>query len=82
MEKGMKAERMKEILGSHHDFKYEVERYLINEKHQVLFILKYHCKFNPIERVWGQLKITTRATCNTCNSFQHLEKMVKHFKPP
>ena len=75
----MKAERMKEILRSHHDFKYEktkVERYLINEKkHRVLFIPKYHCEFNPIERVWGQSKKTTRATCNY--SFQQLEKMVE-----
>ena len=31
-----------------------------------LFIPKYHCELNPIERCWSQAKRYTRAHCNYC----------------
>ena len=75
---GMRGEEMRRILGSHSDFLYEktkVEQYLEKEKgHRVLFFPKYHCEFNPIERVWAEAKKYTRARCNY--SFQQLERTV------
>jgi len=41
----------------------------------VLFFLpKFHCKLNPIERVWAQAKRYSKAYCN--NSFVFLHKNV------
>ena len=72
---GMKADKMREVLGNFSDFRYKktkVERYLENERiHRVIFLPKFHCEFNPIERVWGQAKKTTRATCKY--SFKQLK---------
>lgn len=64
---GMKAEDMRKELGSHQDFKFEktrVEHLLKGHGHRVLFIPKYHCKLNPIKRVWAIAKQYTRAHCN------------------
>ena len=65
---GMVADKMREALGSHPDFKYEksrVERYLVEEKGHIVYLLpKHHCELNPIERVWAQSKRYTRAYCN------------------
>ena len=75
---GMKAEDMRKVLGSHHDFKYEktrVEHYLHQRGHRVLFIPKYHCKLNPIERVWAEAKRFTRKHCNY--TFPQLERTVE-----
>ena len=33
------------------------EDYLVKRGHIVLFIPKFHCELNPIERVWGQAKV-------------------------
>ncbi len=58
--RGMKAETMREMLGSHPDFKNEkssIERFLGEEKKHIVYMLpKYHCELNPIERVWAQAK--------------------------
>ena len=76
--RGMNAERMREILGSHSDFKNEksrIERFLVEEKgHIVYFLPKYHCELNPIERVWAQAKRYTKAYCNY--SIQSLRKNI------
>ena len=65
--KGMNGDQMREILGSHEDFKNEkslIERYLGEEKkHIVYFLPKFHPELNPIERVWAQSKKYTRAHC-------------------
>ena len=58
--KGMNADKMREILGSHPDFRNEKNRieWMLTEKHGHIayFLPKYHCKLNPIERVWAQAK--------------------------
>ena len=63
---GMNENKMREVLKSHPDFKNEkckiekckIERLLTDEHgHIAYFLLKHHCELNPIERVWGQLKI-------------------------
>lgn len=62
----MVADDMHLVLGNHHDFKEEktiVEHYLL-DLGKVYFIPKFHCEFNPIERVWGQDKVYTRKYTN------------------
>ena len=65
--KGMNADRMREILRSHPDFKNEknrIERLLTEHGHIAYFLPKYHCELNPIERVWAQAKKYSKAYCN------------------
>ena len=74
----MKADEMREILQNMPDFKYEktkVEKLLNSNNFQSYFIPKFHCKLNPIERVWGQSKKYTRAHCNY--SFVGLENTLE-----
>ena len=62
--RGMTAARMKEIIGSHPDFKDQkskVEVFLNSKGHLAYFLPKFHCELNPIERVWGQSKRYTKA---------------------
>ena len=65
--KGMNADKMREVLQTHPDFKYEkskIERYLTEECKHIMYMLpKYHCELNPIERVWAQAKRYTKAYC-------------------
>lgn len=65
--RNMNGNKMREVLGSHPDFKYEkskIERYLSDEcKHIVYMLPKFHCELNPIERVWAQAKRYTKAYC-------------------
>ena len=61
------ADDMRIILANHEDFRTEktiVEQYITSRGHTVLFIPKFHCELNPIERVWGQAKVYTRAHTN------------------
>ena len=61
---GMKANDMRKALNNMTDFKYEktkVEKYLSRRGHRVIFIPKFHCELNPIERCWGQAKRYTRS---------------------
>ena len=63
----MKADDMRVVLSNHEDFRTEktiVEHYLVNRRHLVHFIPKFHCELNPIERVWGQAKVYTRMRKN------------------
>ena len=55
--KGMKLADMRKELGSHPDF-------LHGHGHAGLFIPKYHCELNSIERGWARAKRYTRAYCN------------------
>ena len=58
----MVADDMRTVLANHEDFcteKTVVENYLIGRGHKVLFVPKFHCELNPIERVWGQAKVYT-----------------------
>lgn len=64
----MNADKLREVLGSHPDFKNEkstIERFLGEEKRHVVYMLpKFHCELNPIERVWAQAKRYSKAYCN------------------
>ena len=33
-----------------------IENYITERGHYYMFIPKFHCELNPIERVWGQAK--------------------------
>ena len=65
--RGMNADKMREVLGRHPDFKNEkssIERFLEEEKGHIVYMLpKFHCELNPIERVWAQSKRYTKAYC-------------------
>ena len=92
--RGMKADEMRTVLGTHPDFKYEkssIERFLVEEKKHIMYMLpKYHCELNPIESVWAQVKRYARAYCKysiislrktitpAMESVSH-ESMQKHF---
>ena len=63
----MKVEDMKKELASHSDFrdeKSQIEYFLHQQGHACLFLPKFHCEMNPIERCWAQAKRYTRAYCN------------------
>ena len=52
---GMNSEDMREALSTFTDFqnpKTIVEEYIESCGHICLFLPKYHCELNPIERVW------------------------------
>ena len=48
----MKLEEMRSILAEHDDFKNEKCRVDTSCGHTCVFIPKFHCELNPIERVW------------------------------
>lgn len=61
------ANDMRTILSNHNDFRMKktiVEQFLSNEGLEGIFLPKFHCKLNPIERVWGQAKVYTHAHTN------------------
>ena len=63
----MKVVDMCQELSKHHDFidkKNKLEYFLHGRGHACLFIPKFHCEVNPIERCWAQAKRYTRAYCN------------------
>ena len=65
--KGMKAEKMREVLGEMSDFKYEktkVEKLVSSRGHRAIFIPKFHCELNPIESCWCHSKHYTRSHCD------------------
>ena len=50
-----------------HDFKYEktkLEHLLANHGYRDIFISKFYCELNPIERVWAQGKKYMSAHCD------------------
>lgn len=62
----MKMDRMREVLGSHPDFRDEklmLERLLVEKGHIMYYLPKFHCELNPTERVWAQAKQYSRAHC-------------------
>ena len=64
---GMKAEDMRLALQQMHDFKYEktkLENLLVSYGYRGIFIPKFHCELNPVERVWAQSKKYTCAHCD------------------
>ena len=51
--------KLRQEISSHPDFKNEKSK-----GHSCIFLPKFHCELNPIERCWGQAKRYTRAHCN------------------
>ncbi len=64
----VKDDDMRTILSYyHHDFASEktmIEHLLEREGLKGIFLPKFHCELNPIERVWGQAKKYSRAHTN------------------
>ena len=63
----LKLEHMHIILAKHDNFKNEnnaLETFLWKNGHIALFLPKFHCELNGIERVWGHRKCIVRAHCN------------------
>ena len=76
--RGMKAPDMRRVLREMPDFKYErskVEKYLCGRGHRAIFIPKFHCEINPIERCWGAAKHYTRQHCDY--TFNGLERTIE-----
>ena len=68
---------MIKILQEMRDFKFQktrVEELILKRGHRVMFIPKFHCEINPIERVWCHAKRYTWAHCDY--SFAGLEKII------
>ena len=64
--KGMVLQEMRDEIATHPDFKEEKTRieYCLNNKgFACMFLPKFHCELNPIERVWAQAKRYTREHC-------------------
>ena len=59
----MKVEQMREEISNHPDFKNEKtkqdEHFLNSKGHSCIFLPKFHCELNPIERCWGQAEVHT-----------------------
>ena len=75
--KKMHKDDMIKILSKMRDFKFQksrVEEVILKRGHRVMFIPKFHCEINPIERVWCHAKQYTRAHCDY--SFQGLEQIM------
>ena len=65
--KGMVLDEMRAEISGHPDFKNEktkIEHFLNGKGYSCIFLPKFHCELNPIERCWGQAKRYTRAHCN------------------
>ena len=65
------------VLRSHADFTNEKTALesLVQEKGQrAIYLPKFHCELNPIERVWGEAKRFTRSHCDY--SFAGLERTI------
>ena len=68
---------MRLVLGSHAHFKNEKTalEHVVQEKQQrAIYLPKFHCELNPIERVWGEAKCYTRSHCDY--TFAGLERTI------
>ena len=76
---GMKLNEMRAEISRHPDFKNEktkIEHFLNGKGYGCIFLPKFHCELNAIERCWGQAKRYTRAHCNY--TIAGLRKNVPH----
>ena len=65
--KGMKRDDMVKIVSEIIDFRFQktrVEEMILSKGHRVMFLPKFHCELNPIERVWCQAEQFTRSHCD------------------
>ncbi len=63
----LKLDNMRVILVNHDDFKGEknaLDTMLGSKGHTAMFLPKFHCELNGIERVWGHSKRIVRAYCD------------------
>ena len=68
---------MIKIVEDMRDFNFQqtnVEELILNQDHRAMFIPKFHCELNSIERVWCRAKQDTRSHCDY--SFSNLEKII------
>ena len=68
---------MIKIIEDIRDFKFKkikVEEMILNTGNRVMFIAKFCCELDPIERVWCHAKQYTRTHCNY--TFAGLEKTI------
>ena len=75
--KGWTAKEMRAELALHEDFRNEktvVEKVVEERGHICIFIPKFHCELNPIERVWCHAKKHVRANSN--GTVPRLRKLV------
>ena len=64
---GMNADKMRQELNKFDDFKNKVtilEQHIQNNCHLCMFIPKFHCELNAIERCWCHAKKHTRTYAN------------------
>ena len=76
---GMNAKKMREILATHEDFSSQktiLEELVESQSHICLFLPRFHCELNPIERVWCHSKKHTRANVN--GSITRLRDILPH----
>ena len=74
---GLKKEDMIKIVEDMRDFKFQktkVEELILNKGHRAMFIPKFHCELNLIERVWCRAKQYIHNHCDY--SFSNLEKII------
>ena len=65
--RGKSRDQLRAILSSHEDFisePNEVEKIVRHAGHEVIYLPKFHCELNPIERVWCSAKQYTRSHCD------------------
>ncbi len=65
----MKLEDMRKMISAHPDFRDEqpdIAHFLTRKGHGCIFVFKFHCELNPIEKCWTQAKgyMYTRAHTN------------------
>lgn len=74
---GMNAAKMREELKKYDDFNSPttiVVEVITERGHMCIFLPRFHCELNPIERCWCHAKKHTRANCN--GSIIRLRKIV------
>ena len=74
---GLKKEDMIKIVEDMTDFKFQktkVEELILNKGHRAMFIPKFHCELNLIERVGFRAKQYTRSHCDYL--FSNFEKII------
>ena len=63
----MKFDEMRELISTHPDFRDEqpeIVKFLRRSGFGCIFLPKFHCEINPIEKCWAQAKRYTRAHTN------------------
>ena len=63
----LKLQDLRIILSNHDDFKNEknaLDTFVCSKGHTVVYLPKFHCELNGIERVWGHSKRITRSLCD------------------